>query len=111
MNLKDETQGEPQEMKRVFLDHNATTFPSDSVKEAIQSFSDWGNPSSIHGSGRRAHSKILQTRRIISEVFNVQPGEITFTSGGSESNNIVIRGLLERLKKRGQAKGQSSRPS
>ena len=87
-------------MERVFLDHNATTFPSKEVKEALQSFSDWGNASSIHDSGRRARSKILQTRRTISELFEIQPSEITFTSGGSESNNIVIRGLLKRLKER-----------
>ena len=90
-------------MKRVFLDHNATTFPSEEVKSAVKEFSDWGNASSIHGSGRRARSKVLQSRRVVSELFKVQPGEITFTSGGSESNNIVIRGLIERLKERGRA--------
>jgi len=87
-------------MKRIFLDHNATTFPSDGVKEAFKIFEDWGNPSSIHGSGRRARSKILQAKRQIADILNIQPGELTFTSGGSESNNIVIRGLLHRLKER-----------
>jgi len=88
-------------MKRVFLDHNATTFPSKDVISAIRNFEDWGNPSSIHSSGRRARSKILQAKREIAKTLGVSPGELSFTSGGSESNNIVIRGVVNRLISKG----------
>jgi cysteine desulfurase len=88
-------------MKRVFLDHNATTFPSKDVVKAIKKFEDWGNPSSIHSSGRRARSKILHAKREIAKMLGVSPGELSFTSGGSESNNIVIRGLVNRLLSKG----------
>lgn len=87
--------------KFVFLDHNATTFPSTDVTEGLKSFKDWGNPSSIHGSGRRAKAVVLQTRRLFSEIIGVSPGEIIFTSGGSESNNLALKGLIRKLIQRG----------
>ncbi len=96
-------------MKRVFLDHNATTFPSKDVVKAITDFKDWGNPSSIHSSGRRARSKILQAKREIAKILGVSPGELSFTSGGSESNNSVIRGLVNRLISKGSTHIISSR--
>lgn len=89
-------------MSRVFLDHNATTMPSKEVLEAVKSFSNWGNPSSIHTSGRAAKSSILKVRRAIAESMGCGPMEVIFTSGGSEANNMVIKGLLSKMKSRGQ---------
>ncbi|MGH1468797.1 MAG: aminotransferase class V-fold PLP-dependent enzyme, partial [Bdellovibrionales bacterium] len=87
---------------RVFLDNNATTIPSVEVQVAIRSFSHWGNPSSIHSSGRAAKASILKVRRSLAESLNCTPGELIFTSGGSEANNMVVKGLLSKLKERGQ---------
>jgi len=89
-------------MSRVFLDHNATTMPSKEVLQAIKDFASWGNPSSIHSSGRSAKSALLKTRRAFAEVVNCGPTEVVFTSGGSEANNMVLKGVARRLKERGQ---------
>lgn len=88
--------------QRVFLDHNATTMPSIEVLEAIRTFQSWGNPSSIHSSGRGAKSSVLKVRRAFAEAINCGPTEIVFTSGGSESNNMALKGVAKRLKERGQ---------
>jgi len=88
-------------MKRIFLDHNATTIPSLEVRKALTEFSDWGNPSSIHSSGRRAKSALLKTRRAFASEVNCGPTEIAFTSGGSEANNMAIKGVARKLKERG----------
>jgi cysteine desulfurase len=87
---------------RVFLDHNATTMPSKEVLEAIKDFQAWGNPSSIHSSGRGAKSSILKVRRAFAEAINCGPTEVIFTSGGSESNNMALKGVAQKLKVRGQ---------
>lgn len=90
-------------MDRVFLDHNATTMPSKEVLNAVQSFDMWGNPSSIHSSGRGAKAAILKIRRSLEEALGCSSfGEVIFTSGGSEANNMVVKGLLSKLKERGQ---------
>lgn len=89
-------------MSAVFLDHNATTFPSKEAKEALLSFSAWGNPSSIHQSGQKARSILTQARRSISNELGCSPGEVIFTSGGSESNSSAIKGMLEDLDKSGR---------
>ena len=89
-------------MTRVFLDHNATTMPSADVRKAIADFSSWGNPSSIHSSGRSAKSALLKTRRAFATAVNCGPTEIIFTSGGSEANNTAIKGVARKLKERGQ---------
>lgn len=89
-------------MSRIFLDYNATSPPSKEVLDFLKTFSSWGNASSIHSSGRRARSLLLKTRRGMASYFDVEPGELLFTSGGSEANNMVIKGLLSKLKERGQ---------
>ncbi len=89
-------------MTRVFLDNNATTMPSHEVLEAIRTFSSWGNASSIHSSGRRAKFLLLKVRRSLAESFGCAPGELIFTSGGSEANNSVVKGLISKLNECGQ---------
>ncbi len=89
-------------MNRVFLDNNATTMPSCEVLEAIRTFSSWGNPSSVHSSGRAAKFSILKVRRSLAESFGCTPGELVFTSGGSEANNSIVKGLISKLYKCGQ---------
>ena len=55
----------------------------------------FGNPSSTHAEGRRAKSALEEARRRVARCLGCSPGEVVFTSGGSESNNLAIRGLVE----------------
>lgn len=82
-------------MKRVYLDYSATTPIDPEVKEAIvESLELYGNPSSHYELGREAKQKIEAARANVAKFINAEPREIIFTSGGSESNNIVLRSLL-----------------
>ncbi len=82
-------------MKRVYLDNNATTPLAPEVKQAIiESLDIYGNPSSHHYTGQQARKKIEEARAKIAELINASPEEIIFTSGASESNNIVLKSLL-----------------
>jgi cysteine desulfurase len=82
-------------MRRVYLDNNATTPLDPEVKEVIGNSLDlFGNPSSHHEFGREAYEKIVRAREEVARFIGAQPSEIVFTSGGSESNNIVLRSLL-----------------
>jgi len=80
--------------RTVYLDHSATT-PADSrVVEAMMPFFSeiYGNPSSAHGYGRKAEMALEKARDTIAKVFNCKPSEVIFTSGGSESDNLAVRG-------------------
>lgn len=81
-------------MNPVYLDYAATT-PLDSrvLEEMIPYFSDeFGNPSSAHLFGQRAESALEKSRRSLAEDLNCLPGEVIFTSCGSESDNLALRG-------------------
>ena len=66
----------------------------DTMNELISDY--FGNPSSIHQIGQKSHNLIEKSRREIAEILNCKTSEIFFTSGGTESNNIVINGLLNK---------------
>lgn len=76
-------------MKRVYLDHSATTPVHPSVIETmVKSLTeDYGNPSSIHAFGRSAHARLEKSREQIAQQIGAKADEIFFTSGGTESNN------------------------
>lgn len=78
----------------VYLDHSATTPVDPRVVEAMLPYmtEDYGNASSAHWAGRKAERAIDDARAVLARVFNCQPGEIVFTSGGTESDNLAIRG-------------------
>ncbi len=78
----------------IYLDHAATTPVDPRVLEAMLPYfnSDYGNPSSIHHYGRRAESALEGARRDIAARLNCSPDEILFTSCGSESDNLALRG-------------------
>lgn len=78
-----------------YLDYNATTPLAPAALEAMLPFlrEDFGNPSSIHGHGRRARAAIDDARDRLAAVVGVKPHEIIFTSGGTESANLGIIGL------------------
>ncbi len=78
----------------VYLDHSATTPTDPRVVEAmLPYFSDvYGNGSSAHSFGRKAEQAIEDARESIARIFNCKPAEIVFTSGGTESDNLALRG-------------------
>jgi cysteine desulfurase len=80
-------------MKRVFFDNAATTPLDPEVIEIMLHAmrEDNGNPSSIHEEGRKARAAIEQARRTIAQGLNASIGEIFFTSGGTESNNMALK--------------------
>lgn len=81
---------------RIYLDHNATTPPLQSVVENLGAWvHQWGNPSSIHWSGRGPKSLLREARAALAGAIRARPQEIVFTSGGSESNNYVIKGVFD----------------
>jgi len=81
--------------RRVYLDHNASTPVHPEVLQAmLPYFSDrFGNPSSVHGFGREARDGMDTAREQIADFLNVSRDEIVFTSGGTESDNLGIKGL------------------
>lgn len=82
---------------QVYLDNNATSMVSPSVREAMMPFLEayYGNPSSMHYFGGQVAKFVKEAREKVADLFNVEPDEIIFTSCGSESDNHAIRGYLE----------------
>ncbi len=81
-------------MRKVYLDNNATTPLHPEVKKAItESLDLFGNASSIHSYGQEARKAIEDSRKKVAALLNALPEEIIFTSCGSESNNLVIKGV------------------
>jgi len=83
--------------KLVYVDNNATTRVDDEVIEAMKPYFTelYGNPSSIHNFGGQIGRKIADARAQVSELLGAQDTEIVFTSGGTESDNFAIKGVLE----------------
>jgi cysteine desulfurase len=83
-------------MNRVYLDYNATTPVDPRVLDAmLPSFSaDFANPSSIHSPGQRARAAVETAREQVAALIGAKPQEIVFTSGGTESDNHAIFGVL-----------------
>ena len=84
-------------MKKIYFDNAATTQMSDDVIAAISEVmkNNFGNPSSTHSFGRSSKSLIELSRKFIAESLNVSPSEIIFTSGGTESNNMIIKSVVD----------------
>ncbi|MDL5045529.1 aminotransferase class V-fold PLP-dependent enzyme [Oscillatoria amoena NRMC-F 0135] len=77
---------------RIYLDNAATTPLDPEVFEAMKPFmlEDYGNPSSTHTHGRKVRAAIESSRKKIAELLNCTPGEIIFTSGGTEADNAIL---------------------
>jgi cysteine desulfurase len=84
-------------MQRIYLDANATTPVLPEVVEAMLPFftSDFGNPSSAHHSGQRTRSAVEHARNAVAKLLHCTAKEIVFTSGGTESNNLALAGVLQ----------------
>ncbi len=80
----------------IYLDHAATTPTDAAVVEAMLPYWTelWGNPSSLYTAGRQAHAALDRARATLAEVLHCHPREITLTSGGTESDNLALRGIL-----------------
>jgi cysteine desulfurase len=89
--------------RRIYLDNSATTPVDPQVLEAMLPYlsNQYGNPSSIHFFGQEARSAVDKARHQVAALINARPNEITFTSGGTEANNLAIRGLMEANRKYG----------
>ncbi len=85
----------------LYFDHNATTPLAPEVADAFAAAAHdfYGNPSSTHRAGQLARQALEQSRRTIADALHISPAEIVFTSGGTESNNLAILGLLRNLPK------------
>jgi len=81
--------------RRVYLDHNATTPVADEVREAMLPFlgEACGNPSSIHGFGNQARVAVEAARRVVAQALNCTARRVIFTGGGSEADNLALRGV------------------
>lgn len=84
-------------MRRIYLDHSATTPVDDRVVAAMMPHltAKFGNASSVHSFGQEARAAVDKARRQIASLIHARANEIVFTSGGTESNNLAIRGLCE----------------
>lgn len=82
---------------KVYLDNAATTKLDEEVLKAMLPLmtEDFGNPSSIHGFGRKTRSAIENARKTVAKLLNVTPAEIFFTSGGTEADNMAIAQSVE----------------
>ena len=77
-----------------YLDHAATTpMLPEAVAAMSQALTTLGNASSLHGSGRRARRTVEECRESIAEALGSRPSEVVFTAGGTESDNLAVKGL------------------
>jgi len=84
----------------VYFDHNATTAPDERVLEAMLPFlkGEYGNASSRHEFGTRARKAVSRAREQVARLVNVQGSQVVFVSGGTEANNLFIKGAAAYLK-------------
>jgi cysteine desulfurase len=82
----------------VYLDHNATTPVDERVLEAMLPWlqEGFGNPSSVHGKGRQARTALDQAREQVAQLVSAHPGQVIFSSGGTEANNAALKGVAFR---------------
>lgn len=90
-------------MRTVYLDHAATTPVHPQVLEAMRPYftEDYGNASSIHRFGRNARMAVDQARETIAKLLSAKPKEVCFTSGGTEGDNLAIKGAAWALRDKG----------
>jgi cysteine desulfurase len=83
-------------MPRIYLDHNATTAVEPAVLDAMLPYfsADFGNAASIHTPGQRARAAVETAREQVAALINARPQELVFTSGGTESDNHAIFGIV-----------------
>ncbi|WP_096200554.1 cysteine desulfurase family protein [Bacillus sp. FJAT-45350] len=90
-------------MEQIYLDYNASTPIAPEVREVMLPYLEnyYGNPSAMHFQGMQAKKAVEEARKQIASLINCQSKEIIFTSGGSESNNHVLKGVFSSFKEKG----------
>ena len=88
----------------MYLDNSATTQVSEEVFEEMKPYftEEFGNPSTLYGIGRESKKALELARKRVADAINAKPEEIIFTGGGSESDNLVIKGIAFKLAKKGK---------
>jgi cysteine desulfurase len=91
-------------LRRVYLDHSATTPVDPRVVAVMLPFltEKYGNASSVHFFGQEARAAVDRARREVAALIGARPNEIVFLSGGTEANNLAIRGVCEAFEHRGR---------
>jgi cysteine desulfurase len=91
-------------MRKVYFDHNATTPVHPEVAEVVRPFlgDQFGNPSSIHWAGRDVRKSVEDAREKIADFYGCRPLEIVYTSSGTESDNLALKGVAYRDGNRGK---------
>ncbi|NOR59694.1 MAG: aminotransferase class V-fold PLP-dependent enzyme, partial [Methanosarcinales archaeon] len=86
------------------MDHGATTRPDPEVVNAMLPFYDefFGNASSLHTFGQEAAQALVSSRKTVADCLGAEPGEIIFTSGGTESDNLALKGIAYLKKNKGK---------
>src|SRR5688572_27145155 len=86
-----------------YLDHAATTPVLPEARDAMVAVldEDFGNPSSVHSFGRRAKTHVEDARDRLATAIGASPAEIVFTGGGTEADNLALKGVVEKLKGNG----------
>lgn len=94
----------PSSSSRIYLDYAATTPLDPAVFDAMRPYlwTEPGNPSSVHGAGRRAREAVDTARAQVADVLGCKPGEVVFTSGGTEADNLAVIGVAQGEAARGR---------
>ena len=95
----------------VYLDHAATTPMLPAAVEALTAhLREVGNPSSLHASGRHARRVVEESRETIAQALDCRPGEVVFTSGGTEADNLALKGIYWARRAGGDPRRAGSSP-
>src|ERR1700751_2668159 len=90
---------------QVYLDHAATTpMAPEALAAMVAELARTGNPSSLHNAGRQARRVVEESREQIAQAFGARPSEVVFTSGGTEADNLAVKGLYWARQKPGRAR-------
>ena len=94
----------PPEQTAIYLDHAATTPVDPAVVAAMLAHwaTGWGNPSSLYAAGRAARTALDESRAAVARVLGCAPNEIVFTGGGTEGDNLALRGVIEAARAQGK---------
>ena len=90
-------------MKRIYLDHSATTPVDEEVLQKMLPYftGKFGNANSMHGFGQEGAYAVDESRRKIASLIGAKPNEIYFTSGGTEADNWAIKGMALKMREKG----------
>jgi cysteine desulfurase len=86
----------------LYFDNAATTpVVKEAAEAALEAMTEaWGNPSSAHRLGAEAARRVAEARQKVARAIGAEPAEVTFTSGGTEANGLVLRGVAEAVRGR-----------